>query len=219
MKTLLQYCVLGALVCAIALVGLSLYILCATYTYTYSTVASAPDAEVALVLGASVRSSGELSVILKDRVDKAIELYRADKVKKILVTGDNATPEYNEVYPVGKYLILQGIPQKDIFLDYAGLDTYSSMYRARDVFTVKSMIIVTQQFHLPRALFLARALGLTAYGVDASHGQSHISNIVRELPAGVKALLDLATGRKPKYLGNTFPITGDGSATFVERAP
>ncbi len=218
MKTLFQYVVLGALVCAIALVGVSVYILCATYTYMYSTVASAPEAEVALVLGASVRRSGELSVILKKRVDKAIELYRAGKVKKILVTGDNATPEYNEVYPVGKYLIMHGIPQKDIFLDYAGLDTYSSMYRARDVFGVKNMIVVSQEFHLPRALFLAHALGLTAYGVDASHGQPHISNTVRELPAGVKALLDLAVGRKPKYLGKTFPITGDGSATFVEGA-
>ena len=137
-------------------------------------------------------------------------------MKKILVTGDNSTLAHNEVNPVGNYLVAAGIPKADIFLDHAGFDTYSSMYRAREVFEVRSMAIVTQAFHLPRSIYVARRLGIEAYGVPAGEGRSRFFNYAREVPATLKALFDLSFARLPKYLGEQYPISGDGSPTWYE---
>ena len=180
------------------------------------TLGDVPTTQAALVLGASVTSAGVLSAVLQERADVAVYLYKAHKVEKILVTGDDSTLTYNEVYPTGLYLQAAGIPQKDIFLDYAGFDTYSSMYRARDVFQVSSLVVVSQRFHLPRALFIARALGLVAYGVDAgAPSELYFANSLREILASVKAVGDVLLGRVPKYLGMQFPITGSGAPTWV----
>jgi len=212
--------VLVPVLCVVGLgIGLFVYIVAQTHGHIYTTIQQAPKAEVAMVLGASVTSKGVLSPVLKQRADKAIELYDAGRVKKILVTGDDGTKEHNEVYPVGKYLVASGIPQENIFLDHAGFDTYSSMYRARDVFGVTSVLVVSQYFHLPRAIFIARHLGLEASGVDASNDESYIKNSLREVPAFVKALIDLSVGRVPKYLGQPFPVSGDGDATWLDDAP
>ena len=175
-----------------------------------------PKAHTALVLGASVSSSGALSPVLQERAATAVALYRAGKVQRILVTGDNSTLQYNEVYPVGKYLLAQGVPQRDIFLDYAGFDTYSSMYRARYVFGVTSMIVPTQHFHLPRALFVARTLGIEAYGVDVARPhETYTLNALRELPATAKAVVDVLRGRLPIYMGSKVSVFGDGTTTWV----
>jgi len=195
------------------------YMVYTTHPYIYSSLAEVPKTEVAMVLGASVTSKGVLSPVLKQRADKAIELYDRKLVTKILVTGDDGSPEHNEVYPVGKYLLASGIPQEDIFLDHAGFDTYSSMYRARDVFGVTSVLVVSQRFHLPRALFIARSLGLDAKGMDASEESSYFKNSLREVPASIKACIDLLVHRTPKYLGNPFSIAGDGDATWVDDPP
>ena len=203
-------CVLAALACG----ALYLYIVWATSSSIYTSINALPDTEVALVLGASVTSEGMLSPILKERADEAIALYQAGKVKKILVTGDNATLSHDEVDPVGKYMVAQGIPKQDIFLDHAGFDTYSSMYRAKDVFDVTSMTIVSQPFHLPRAVYIAHALGLTAYGAGAGDGELYIYNSIREIPASVKAVYDIVFRRVPEYLGQQYPITGAGDATW-----
>jgi SanA protein len=184
-----------------------------TATYIYTSIDSAPTAEAALVLGASVKG-GEPSPILEARTDTAIELYKAGKVSKILVTGDNGSLTHDEVTPVRKYLTDAGVSAGDVFLDHAGFDTYSSMYRARDVFETSSVIIVTQDFHLPRAVFIARTLGLTAYGFPAREDRGSFYNYVREVPASLKAAWDLLTHRVPEYLGPRIPITGDGSTTW-----
>lgn len=216
MNRLLEAFLFFAFACAALAVGLVLWVIAASDRYMYASAAAAPSAEAALVLGASVASNGTLSLVLKERADKALELYQTHKVRKILVTGDDSTLEYNEVYPVGKYLIAAGVPKDDIFLDYAGFDTYSSMYRAREVFAVRSMIITTQRFHLPRAVYVARRLGIAAYGLDAAgSGEGYFINALREIPATLKALFDLAARREPKYLGAQFPIGGDGTPTWV----
>ena len=168
-----------------------------------------------MVLGASVYQNGTLSPILSARADRAIELYRLGKVKKILVTGDNGDLAHNEVNPVGNYLVARGIPKEDIFLDHAGFDTYSSMYRAREIFRIKEMLIVSQPFHLARAVYIARALGLTAYGVEAG-GEPTPYNTLREVPATIKALADLYLKREPKYLGEQYPIEGRGNDTWAD---
>ena len=184
-----------------------------TRGYIYNDIAKAPDAEVALIPGAAVLEDGALSPIFIDRVDMAIKLYEAKKVSKILVSGDNSTVIHNEVNPVRLYLISKGIPDQDIFLDHAGFDTYSTMYRARDIFGVSSALITTQSFHLPRAIFIARELGIKTYGVNADVGHILFSNNIREVFADEKAVLDLIFSRKPKYLGDKIPITGDGRKT------
>lgn len=172
-----------------------------------------PNTDVALVLGASV-FRGNPSPILAERADTAIALYKVGKVSKILVTGDNGALTHDEVTPVRKYLLDAGVASQDIFLDHAGFDTYSSMYRAREVFLVHSLTIVTQDFHLPRALWIARHLGLDAYGVVAAGGEHSPYDYMREIPASIKAFLDVLINRQPKYLGPTIPISGDGEETW-----
>ncbi|MEJ0054063.1 MAG: ElyC/SanA/YdcF family protein [bacterium] len=184
-----------------------------TAPYIYTSIEGAPEVETALVLGASV-IRGEPSPILEARTDSAIELYKAGKAGKILVTGDNGALNHDEVTPVRKYLIDAGVAAEDIFLDHAGFDTYSSMYRARSVFGVTSVIVVTQDFHLPRAVFIARALGLPAYGFPAREERGTFYNYLREVPASVKAARDLLMRRVPEYLGPAIPISGDGSTTW-----
>lgn len=172
-----------------------------------------PQTRAALVLGASV-VRGKPSPVLEERAHTAVGLYMMGKVSKILVTGDNGALTHDEVTPVRKYLTNAGIPPEDIFLDHAGFDTYSSMYRARDVFLADSITIVTQDFHMPRAIFVARQLGLTAYGVVPERGQGDLYDYMREVPASVKALIDLTLSRSPKYLGEEIPLSGDGTSTW-----
>jgi SanA protein len=183
-------------------------------SYIYKNIKDIPQdvsgAVVALIPGAAVLSNGQISPIFRDRVDKAIELYQAQKVSKILVSGDNSTIAHNEVNPVRNYLLLKGIPDQDIFLDHAGFDTYNTMYRARDIFQVSTVIIVSQSFHLPRAVFIARMLGIKSYGISADKGNILFKNYIREIFADEKAVFNLLFYTKPKYLGDVIPITGDG---------
>lgn len=180
--------------------------------YLFVSLDEVPTTDVAIVLGASVYR-GKPSPILEQRTATAAKLYRMKKVSKILVTGDNGSLTHDEVTPVRKYLLAMGIPAKDIFLDHAGFDTYSSMYRAQAVFGADSATIVTQDFHLPRSVYIARHLGMSAYGVSAA-GEGISRDYAREIPASVKAVWDLARHRMPKYLGDPIPLDGDGSTTW-----
>jgi SanA protein len=197
------------LLLTIFVVNVGIYI--SSKPYIYSDFTKAPSAEVALIPGAAVLADGQPSQIFLDRVNMAINLYEAGKVSKILVSGDNSTVSHNEVNPVRDYLLSKGIPSANIFLDHAGFDTYSSMYRARDIFGVTSMLITSQSFHLPRAVFIARELGIQAYGVRSDVSSVSYWNYVREIFADEKAIYDLVVHTKPKYLGDKIPITGDGS--------
>jgi SanA protein len=199
---------LGALICICVPIMMRLSV----KQYTYTSFQDVPVTQAAIVLGASV-VGGKPSPILAARADMAIQLFEAGKVSKILVTGDNGELSHDEVTPVRLYLTAAGIPDDDIFLDHAGFDTYSSMYRALKVFDVTSATIVTQDFHLPRSLYIARHLGITAYGVVAD-GQGTWYDYLREVPASDKALWDLLTDRLPKYLGMQYPITGSGTTTW-----
>ena len=199
-------------ICAVA-IAVPVLMRVAVAPYIADSVEDAPHADAALVLGASV-VRGAPSGVLAGRAQGAIALYKAGKVSKILVTGDNGALSYDEVTPVRKYLLDAGIPAHDIFLDHAGFDTYSSMYRARTVFLVHSLIITTQDFHLPRALWIARSLGLDAYGVAAAGGEHTLYAYVREIPASIKALIDVALRREPMYLGAPIPLVGNGEVTW-----
>jgi len=194
-----------ALTALIVVTNVGIYF--ATSGYIYKEISDAPSAEVALIPGAAILKDGSLSSIFRDRVDVAIQLYEAEKVSKILVSGDNSTDSHNEVNPVRLYLLSKGVPEEDIFLDHAGFDTYSTMYRARDIFEVSSVVITTQSFHLPRAVFIAQNLGVEAFGVNADIGHILLRNYIREIFANEKAILDLVLHRAPKYLGEKIPIS------------
>lgn len=172
------------------------------------------NAECIIVPGAKV--NGDLpSNTLEDRLYVAYQLYQAGKAPKILVSGDHGRPDYDEVDVMRNYLLDKGVPAENIFMDHAGFDTYQTMKRAREIFQVKSAIVVTQDFHLPRALFLGESVGLQVQGVVSSlrvYGGEMLWTI-REIPASWKACFDALFQPNPKYLGDVIPISGDGRDT------
>jgi len=130
----------------------------------YEDVSQLPAMPVAVVFGAGLTIDGKPSLMLADRVDAAVELYKAGKVRRLLMTGDNSSAGYNEVAAMKQRAVSQGVPSEMVNLDYAGFRTYDSCYRARAVFGVEQAILVTQRYHLPRALYLARSFGIEAVG-------------------------------------------------------
>lgn len=176
---------------------------------------AARPAEAVLVLGALVYPDGRVSPMLADRLDVALALYEAGKAEKILLSGDHGKVEYDEVNTMRRYLETRGVPPEDIFMDHAGFDTYDSMYRARDVFQANRLIVVTQGFHLPRALWIADRLGLEVQGVVADQYVYYDAAYyeVREMLARVKAFGEVVTRRRPVFLGPVIPIQGDGRQT------
>lgn len=170
--------------------------------HIYESVGDIAPHTVAIVPGAAVYQSGKLSPAFLGRAEGAVALYKAGVVRAILVSGDNSTVEHNEVDPAKRYLLTQGIPEEDIYLDHAGFDTYSTMYRARAIFGVTSAVISTQGYHLPRSIFLAQAQGIEAAGYRVDAGNTRVwNNETRESLARIKAVLDVALGRSPKFLG------------------
>ena len=177
---------------------------------------SAPRAQAALVLGALVERGGRPSPMLRDRIRAAAELYHAGRVEKVLASGDHGRLEYDEVNVMRRELLRLGVPDGDVFTDHAGFDTWDSVVRARRIFGVDSALIVSQGFHLPRAVWLARRAGLDVHGVAADvggYGGQSRNGAIREIVARTKAAADVVTGAEPRFLGNEIPITGDSRAS------
>jgi SanA protein len=176
-----------------------------------------PAADAILVLGAYVYPDGTTSDMLTDRLNQGYELYAGGKAPKILVSGDHGRKDYDEVNAMKSFLKNKGVPSQDIFMDHAGFSTYESVYRARDIFKVKKVIIVTQEYHLMRAVFLARAMGLEAYGIASDrhdYGQVMKAYGLREIAARNKDFLWVEIFKpKPTFLGEAIPVFGDGRAT------
>jgi len=184
--------------------------------YLYDKVSDVPECYTAIVLGAKVSSKGVPSDYLQDRLDMAIELYRNNKITRFLLSGDHGQTSYDEVNNMKAYLIEHGIDTADIFLDHAGFDTYNTMVRARKIFQVEDAIVVSQEFHLPRAVFIARSKGIEAYGIKADKRKyAAIKSLkIREILAKVKAFTEVIINKKPKYLGEQIPITGDSKLSY-----
>lgn len=175
-----------------------------------------PKSQAALVLGALVHRSGRVSHILADRLDVGVELYEADKVQKLLLSGDNGQKNYDEVNPMRKYASSKEVAVEDIFMDHAGFNTYQSLYRARDVFEAEKIIIVTQKYHLSRAVYIARKLGLDAYGVPSDkhyYPKMKIYKMRESLARCKDYVLVNFLKPKPTYLGEVIDLTGDGRKT------
>ncbi len=194
----------------------NLWVLSTTSTLLYPGNQVPGHSTAGIILGAKVYSNGGLSGMTKDRADTAIALYQQRKISKLLVSGDHGQKNYDEVNTIKDYLLSKGIPASDIFLDHAGFDTYDSMYRAKKIFQVDSAVVVTQEFHLPRAVFLAREMGITAVGAKADiQNYGHMERVlVREWIARVKAVADVFLKSKPKYLGEEIPITGESQKSW-----
>lgn len=195
---------------------LDIYMVDSARDRIYKSVKTVPPAYTALVLGAYVSKSGVPSYFLRDRLDCALELYRAKKVKRLLLSGDHGTVDYDEVNHMRDYLLENGVDTRDIFLDHAGFDTYSSIVRAKEIFGVKEMIIVTQEFHLSRAIYIAKHKNVKSYGIIAdktNYGSLAYLNF-REKIARIKAFVEVITNKKPKYLGEKIPITGDSRKSY-----
>jgi len=193
-----------ALVGALVAAGCAFWLRSAAsgYIYTEQTVPAAP---VALVLGAQVYPDGTPSPFLAARLEIARRLYESGKVRAILVSGDHMHWAYNEPGVMFQWLLAHGVPTEKIVLDHAGFDTYDSCARAKEVFGVNKLIVVTQMFHLPRAVALCRQFGIDATGVgDETMKHFHgpwLKGASREYGAGVKAAYDVVSGRSPVWLG------------------
>jgi SanA protein len=196
----------------IAVVGLAnLYIVLSTEGESTADVADVPHAQVAIVPGALVQRDGRMSAMLADRVRGALELWRAGKVERILVSGDHHSWAYDEPDTMRKALVRDGVPPRVIFEDHAGFDTWATMVRAKGIFHVHSAVIVTQGFHMPRALFLADQAGLDATGLTTDfhgYGVQGTKSDLREVLSRVKAVAD-TTLDTPAMGGHTIPISGD----------
>ena len=182
---------------------------------TPEEAAALTDVDCILVLGCYVHDSGHPSDMLADRLRRGIELYQAGTSPKLLMSGDHGQKDYNEVKAMKLKAIAEGVPSEDVFMDHAGFSTYESIFRARDVFAADKIIIVTQEYHLYRALHVANALGVEAYGVAADYhtyvGQAYRE--LREILARNKDFTISILKPTPTYLGEMIPVSGNGDLT------
>ncbi len=211
----------GAVAIVLVIAGANLYVLWSGDDST-SEVADVPKAEVAIVPGALVEPDGDLSAMLAARVEQASRLWHAGKVEKILVSGDHGTWKYDEPDTMRKALVRDGVAPKDVFEDHAGFDTWATMVRARQIFGVRDAVVVTQGFHMPRALYLADAAGIDATGLTADlqgWGYQGRKSSVREVLSRVKAVADV-TLDTPAMAGPKIPIaTSDGRESWGPAPP
>lgn len=178
------------------------------------------DVDCVIVLGCQVHNNGSPSHMLEDRLKKSISLYHSGAAPKIIMSGDHGTPEYDEVDAMKHYAVDAGVPSADVFMDHAGFSTYETMYRAKEVFCAQKVLIVTQEYHLYRSVYIARALGMDAYGVACDYrtyaGQT--MRDLREILARVKDFGMTILKPAPTYLGETIPVSGDGGMTHDENS-
>ncbi|HET7445586.1 MAG TPA: ElyC/SanA/YdcF family protein [Solirubrobacterales bacterium] len=207
---------LGVLV-VLLVAGSNAYVLLTYDGDSTSDVAEVPAAPVAIVPGALVQPNGKMSVMLGDRVKDAYRLWKAGKVERILVSGDHHTWAYDEPDTMRKALVARGVPPQDVFEDHAGFDTWATMVRARSIFNVDDAVVVTQGFHMPRALFLADAAGIDATGLVSDlhrYGYQGEKSSIREIFSRVKAIAD-TTLETPAMAGPKIPIeSADGRESW-----
>lgn len=213
MKTLLKYFLLFVLCVVSIIMFTNFYVIVTTKSdivYDYSDL----KADAILVLGAGINKD-KPSLMLKERLDEAYVLYKFNVSDKIIVSGDHSRDGHDEVSVMKKYLIDLGVNSSDIFMDHAGFSTYDSVYRCKEIFEVKTAVIVTQKYHLYRALYIADSLGLNAKGVSATKKiyKGQIMREIREIAARDKDVVKSLFKMEPKYLGEVIPVSSDGNMT------
>lgn len=216
-KQLLKYFIIIFIILIVLILGTNFFVIFTTKKNILSEeqVSSNSDIDCILVLGAGVWQN-KPSHMLEDRLLQAVSLYKNNVASKIIVSGDHGQEDYDEVNVMKSFLIEHGIPSEDIFMDHAGFSSYDSIYRAKEIFKVKKLVIVTQKYHLYRSIYIAKSLNLTAYGV-ASNPRSYSGQIfreIREILARNKDVVKCIFKPNPKYLGETIPVSGNGDITY-----
>ena len=215
--TVLVVCaVVGVVLCGIFGVSVNIYVRNLVSERILSAEESFDlDADCILVLGSGVLPGGVPGKVLTDRLDKSLFLYENGTSEKLLMSGDHGRESYDEVNVMKDYALDKNIPSNDIFMDHAGFSTYESMYRAKTIFKAKRIIIVTQEYHLYRSMYIADKLGLEAYGVAAIENNyaGQYYRDAREFLARNKDFVKVIFKPKPTYLGEEIPISGNGNIT------
>lgn len=212
------FVVLGiVLLIGIAAVSLSVYMVKATEKsiFTADTFKNAEKADCVLILGAGVKD-GKPKPMLRDRLLTGIELYKSGAAKKIIMSGDHGRADYDEVNVMRAFALEQGVKAEDIFLDHAGFSTYDSVYRAKNIFGAENIIIVSQKYHLYRALYIAKKLDVNAAGISAdlnTYG-GQLKRDIREITARDKDFFKCIIKPKAQIMGDKIPLDGDGSITL-----
>lgn len=202
------------IICSAAVLGINFYVVKSSEKYILDMDNAGDGYDCVLVLGCGVWGDTP-SHMLEDRLLVGIELCKNGASEKLLMSGDHGRDEYDEVNVMKKFATDRGLASEDVFMDHAGFSTYESMYRARDIFKAKKVLIVTQEYHLYRAIFIARRLGLEAYGVtsDLRDYGGQIFRDIREILARNKDLIYTIVQPEPTYLGEAIPVQGNGNAT------
>lgn len=187
---------------------------------TEEQASSLQDVDCIVVLGCKVYDDGTPSAMLEDRLKRGVALYDLGAAPKLLMSGDHGRTNYDEVDSMKQYAVDAGISSADVFMDHAGFSTYETMYRAKEIFGADKILVVTQEYHLYRSLYVAEALGIEAYGVGANYrgyvGQQ--ARDLREILARVKDFAMTIFKPEPTYLGETIPISGSGDLTHDENS-
>ena len=216
MKKLLKYGIIVIIIIAIIVFGINLYVKISTNKQIIkeNDYTELSDVDCIIILGAGIWGD-KPSPMLEDRLLEGIKLYQNSVSDKIIMSGDHGRKEYDEVNIMKNYAIEKGIPSENIFMDHAGFSTYESIYRAKDIFEAKKVVIVTQEYHLYRALYIANQLGLEAYGVGADPRQyvGATYREIREILARDKDFIKCIFKPEPTYLGDTIPVSGNGDIT------
>ncbi len=202
--------ILATVILAIAVyaISINIYFLSSQKEKIVDAKSITGDYQCIFVLGCGVRSDGTPSHMLQDRLETAIELYNQGVAPIIVMSGDNSRKDYDEVGTMKKYAVNAGVPESAIVLDHAGFSTYDSMYRAKEIFSIESAVVVTQEYHLYRALYNAEEFGIKAVGVSANvrvySGQ--LMRDIREIIARNKDFIFSIFKPKPKFLGEKIDI-------------
>lgn len=215
MKKLLRLIIKITIICIILVFAINAYVIGITNQRIIEDHNLLPkDIDCIVILGAGVWGD-KPSPMLQDRLDEGIKLYKEGKAPKIIMSGDHSGQYYDEVNIMKQYAIDNGVPSEDIFMDHAGLSTYESIYRAKEIFNAKNIIIVTQKYHLYRALYIANQLDVNAYGVNSDPRKyaGQLYREFREILARNKDVLNCIIKPEPTFLGEPIPVSGNGDIT------
>ena len=214
---ILIICISISVIGASILLGLNAYVkgVAKADIITPEEAVNLENVDCIIVLGCLVKSDGSPSDMLSDRLERGIDLYKKGAAPKIIMSGDHGRADYDEINAMKQIAVDSGIPSSDVFMDHAGFSTYESIYRAKEIFEADKIIIVTQEYHLYRALYIAEKLGIEAYGVNSDYrtywGQS--KRDAREILARCKDFCNMIFKPEPTYLGEKIPVSGDGDLT------
>ncbi|WP_029280396.1 SanA/YdcF family protein [Pedobacter borealis] len=213
-KKIIKLLIYASLFGIIVVLGINLLVKSQTDPVIFSKEKDTPGTKVAIIFGAGINNN-KPGKYLKDRLDAGIELYKNNKIDKILLSGDNGSDAHDELTVMKLYCYEHGVDTNKIYLDYAGFDSYSTLYRSKYIFKVDTAILVSQKYHLNRCINIGNKLGVKSYGFAADQGtyQGYKYASFREYFAVVKSTIDILIGRKPHFLGKTVDINGPSNYT------